>query len=200
MEAMLWEIFRRKPETQELHFTAVAKIRRHPNDVVTPLLTGPVSLAAACCCQTWPKLGKRLRWVWHDHLENTKPQRGFHPGALTVLNEYRKDLISSEKSVWENFHKISYHQSRMAGEIIEQDNKGKILFAVDPLASGIGKRVEQILKSWPKEKRAFKPAKFRPGQWGDVISSFENEELSRKRRKEKGYDQRFAKYRRIIAR
>ncbi len=201
MEAVLWEIFRRHPETQRYH----NEICDGKIALASLFPTSPPPQIAAWCCDSWPKLKKTPRRLWHEYLlEVIPPQRGFHPGAVIVLNNYRKELLSpwdSGKGDPAKFRdyigRLSMtptYQSRMTADVIEHDDKGRILFAIDPLSTGAGKRVEQVVKEWRKEKSAVKRGNSRLGQWGDVISSFEKQEL----KCEKRNDQLFARYRRII--
>jgi hypothetical protein len=136
-------------------------------------------------------------------LEGIPPQRGFHPGAVTVLNEYRNELLAlkgdgaTSLDYIRRLSMVPTYEGRMKSDAIEQDRKGRILLAIDPLSDGAGKQVEKIVKAWRKDKIAVTKGKARHGQWGDIISSFERDELSRPNKK-KRENQLFAQYRRIV--
>ena len=140
---------------------------------------------------SWPKLDKPTMNLWREHLANNPPQRGFHPGGVVVMNEYRGEWASL------SHYKRSRYQRLMTADMIDYDDQGKILIAIDPFSAGAGKQVEQIIKSWRKGKKAVKKGKARIGQWGDIISKFESGEFLRKRGQKRD-DQLFARYRRVI--
>lgn len=201
LEAGIWEIFRRHPDMpSHIHrITASTETQILMSNQPAPILV------AGYCFRSWPKLEKRHRKLWREFLEEVMPpQRGFHPGSVIVLNDYRKKAISLRSEAKGDPAKVlncvrflsfvDTYQDQMTADVVEHDKKGRILIAVDPLATGTGKLVEQIVKDWRKEKSAVKRGKPRLGQWGDVIYSFETRELSGQKRSA----QLFARYRRII--
>lgn len=202
IEAWLWEIFRRQPTTLN-HYL-------QNQTGVSPLVLPPHEIAKLSFL-SWPKLKKRQQQLWREDMQGIimLPQHGYNPGAVIVLNDYRKELPSPGHFIKVNVAQnldcarrqlnVFTHQGRMTAEVVERDNRGKILLAIDPCSTGTGKRVEQIVKAWRKDKSTVKIGKPRPGQWGEVIASFENQELARQRSKIKRNHQSFVRYRRIIA-
>lgn len=170
---------------------------RHSDDVITPPVIVPVPLIAAWCCDSWPKLNERTRKLW----------RKFLASGVIVLNDYREKLNELKQSAKEDPRKtlevlrgysmLPTYQNRLQAEVVDHDGDGKILLAIDPHTAGAAKQVEQVVQAWRKRRPAIKRGKARIGQWGDVISEFEQKELTPKKAIKRD-DQLFARYYRII--
>jgi hypothetical protein len=129
-----------------------------------------------------------------------QPQRGYHPGAVTTLNDFRKETIlpgEEAKGDPRNYLRYMIYKDRMVAAAVDHDKHGKILIAVDPLATGTGKQIERIVKNWRGRQGAAEIGKPRLGQWLNVIASFEEHELNRSE-KQRRNDQLFARYRRTL--
>ncbi len=189
LEAAMWEIFRRHPKTlsRREHNEAMVKLnsgsKKETDDDGTKLQL----FLSTYCCKSWPDLQDATRGLWQVLLgEKFPPQRGFYPSPVNFLN-YHRATGDRDEEWWLSRLVVHFHK------------KGRLIFAVDPFATGTGKLVEQFVKEWRQGKNPTNKGKSHLGQWLDVISSFESKELVRNS-KEKQNDQLFCRYRRIIRR
>jgi hypothetical protein len=118
---------------------------------------------------------------------------------LVALKHSPKGDVTKRLDLARGLMMVSTKQSRMTAEAIAQDTQGKILLAIDPLATGAGKQVERIVKAWRNGRKAVNRGKLQLKKSRNVIAKFEAQELSRKANEIRD-DQLFAQYRRIIGR
>jgi hypothetical protein len=200
LEAAFWEIFRRNPKIGELLKQLPQVVFERWDD---DLLVAGLSL------ESWPQLGNAGRKFWRYFLiERMPPQRGLHADAVILVNQHRKKLWRMQRHSKEDPGKMREYARALAiwgiskewiDDAVQCDRDGRVLIAVDPLATGIGKLVEQIVKDWRRDFIPKQKGKQRLDQWLDVIACFEKAELDRHRGVNRD-DQLFVRYRRIIDR
>jgi len=223
--AMVWEIFRRHPDTYAsftlnrrglalLHVTAKTGDLDFGDALAVARLpqAREYLILAAHCFDSWPNLPNPVQRMWRQYFhDRLTPQHGCQPSAVVVLNDYRATAILKSSLAKSDAQKRRAYQRHIATLAMSQpddflcgckdyDATGRIIIAIDPSAPihRIESTVKAAVAAWPRRAELRDNSKNRVENCLAIIAEFEQEKAGPKKLKRIALEEPFVRYRRII--